>query len=511
MRTQRRAHELPFIGRDAELEVVIDAIAASAHGHGSVLTIVGEAGAGKSRLVDEALARAADHTVIRFQSEQSGSTAAYRGLRDPIRALLGIERGEQHEMAAQLHDAVATRTPRLLPMLPLVGDVAHVDVASTPEVESIDVRFRPARTGDTVVELLDAFTPGPVTMVFDDAQWMDSASAELVERLAAVAVDRPWLVIVARRDSGSGPELAVSREIALGPLSSSDARALVIEATSSAPLRPHELELIVARSGGSPLFLEEVVRLPRTGGIDNMPATLDAVVNAEIDGLGAGPRRLVRYASVLGRSFRVAVLRELLTAEGVRLDLATLREVGSILERDGHDRVRFRHEMHREVAYEGLTYKRRRELHLRAGEITERMAGASPETVADLLAMHFAIGQNHSLAWHYARIAGDRARERYANVEAVTHYQRAIDAGRRLGETVRAELREVWRMLGDVREQLGRAHGLPQCRRTRAGRSCGTRRSPVASRADAHASRRLSGRRRRGQQGADDCRVRRER
>ena len=131
MRSQRRAHELQFVGREAELEVVEQAIAAAAGGAGSVLTIVGEAGAGKSRLIDEALSLAQPPTVIRVQSEQSGSTAAYRGLRDPIRALLGIERGEQGAMAAQLRDAVADRAHHLLPMLPLLGDVVHVDVAST--------------------------------------------------------------------------------------------------------------------------------------------------------------------------------------------------------------------------------------------------------------------------------------------------------------------------------------------------------------------------------------------
>jgi tetratricopeptide (TPR) repeat protein len=371
-----------------------------------------------------------------------------------VRTLLGIERGEQEAMAVQLRDAVELRAPQLLPMLPLIGDVVHVDVAPTPEVDRIDVRFRPARTGDTVVQLLDAFTEGPLILAFDDAQWMDSASAELVGRVATAVRARPWLLVLLRRP-GDGPELPSTSTIELGPLSPEDARALVVLATASSPLRPHELNLIVSRSGGSPLFLEEVLRLPRAGGLDDVPATLDAVVNAEIDGLGAGPRRLVRYASVLGRSFRVAVLRELLTVEGLHLDLATLRQVGRILERDGHDRVRFRQEMHREIAYEGLTYKRRRELHLRAGEITERMAGGSPETVADLLAMHFSLGQNHSRAWQYARIAGDRAGERYANVEAVTQYQRAIDAGRRLGDSARDELRQVWTKLGDVREHLG--------------------------------------------------------
>ena len=173
-----------------------------------MLTIVGEAGAGKSRLVDEALPHAGEHTVIRVQSEQSGSTAAYRGLRDPIRALLGIERGEQDDMAAQLRDAVADRAPHLLPMLPLLGDVVHVDVASTPEVDSIDVRFRPARTGDAVVELLDAFARR--------ARWSWSSTTRngwtALRRNSSSAWRapcraRPWLLLVVRRPGGGGPDL----------------------------------------------------------------------------------------------------------------------------------------------------------------------------------------------------------------------------------------------------------------------------------------------------------------
>jgi len=263
-------------------------------------------------------------------------------------------------MAAQLRETVGAVAPYLLPMLPLIGDVVHVDVPSTPEVDNIDVRFRPDRTGDAVVDLLEAFTSGPLMMVFDDAQWMDSASVALVERVGTAVPDHQWLLVVARRPGDTAIVLPEARAIELGPLSPHHARALVINATAAAPLRPHELDLIVERSGGSPLFLCEVLNLPRSGRGDDVPASLDAVVNAQIDGLASGPRRLVRYASVLGRSFRAMVLRELLAPEGLELDGSLMADLSGFLESDGADRLRFRQEMHREVAYQGLTYKRRR-------------------------------------------------------------------------------------------------------------------------------------------------------
>jgi tetratricopeptide (TPR) repeat protein len=447
--------ELPFIGRDREVGLVAAALTAAGRGQGSVVTITGATGVGKTRLIDEVLTRAEAGTVLRFNAEQAGSTSPYRGLRDPMRQLLGIERSDNASMAVALRTVVRERAPQLLPLLPLVGDVVHVEVPSTADVDRIELRFRPERTADAVAELLVSVIAGPLALVFEDAQWMDSASCSFVEWMSALVPERPWLIVVARRPGPGGLHLDADERIELMPLSPSDTKAIVIAATAAAPLRPHEVDVIVERSTGSPLFLGEVLRLTRGGQVEDLPSSLDAVVNAEIDSLDALPRRLVRYASVLGRSFRTQVLRELLADDGLELDDSTTRQLGRFLEYEGADRVRFRQEMHREVAYQGLTYRRRRELHLKAAQITERAAGDSLDSVADLLARHYALANDYARAWRYGRRAGERARGRYANVEAALHFQLAIDAARRLGAGETEELVEVWRLLGDVREQLG--------------------------------------------------------
>lgn len=450
----RTSAELSFTGRAAEFNVLLSAAESALAGSGTVVTIVGATGVGKTRLIDELRAATSGMTALEFQAEQSGSTSPYRGFRDPLRTLLGIERSDQAAMAQALKAAVTDLAPRLLPWLPLIGDVTHIDVPPTPEVDSIELRFRPDRTADVVIDLLTARVSAPMLITFEDAQWIDSASTALIDRLLQRVGEHPWLVIVARRPGVGGVDPQDVPRIELTPLTDDDVRAIAIAATAAAPLRPHEIDAIVQRSGGSPLFLGEVLRMARTGWVGELPASLDAVVNAEIDALGVLARRLVRYASVLGRSFRVSVLEALVADEQIDLDDATTRQLGRFLEYEGRDRVRFRHAMHREVAYEGLTYRRRRQLHLKAGEITEQMAGDAPDTVADLLSMHYALAHQHRKAWHYARIAGDRARVRYANVEAASQYERAIDVARRLDELPTKELSEVWRTLGDVREQL---------------------------------------------------------
>ncbi len=454
-RVSTATNELAFVGRDVEMAVLAGAVAEAEAGHGSVITIVGATGLGKTRLIEETKLLATGMTTIGIHADFSGSTAPYRAFRDPIRDLLGIERADQTTMATSLERAVAERVPTLLPLLPLLGDVAHIDVPRTQRVDSIELRFRPDRTADAVIDLLDACGTGPMFLVVEDAQWMDSASVALTERLMAAARTQPWLIVVARRPETGGVSPQRGERIELHPLDPIEATAVVIAATSAAPLRPHEIDLIVQRSGGSPLFLGEMLRMARTGRVEDLPASLDAVVNAELDALGVLARRLVRYASVLGRSFRIAVLRELVADDAIELDDATTRELGRFLEYEGTDRARFRQALHRDVAYEGLPYRRRRELHLRAGQITERLANGAPETVADVLAMHYSLAQQHAQAWQYACIAGDRARDRYANLEAAAQYDRAIDAGRKLASSSPGEMVAVWRMLGDVREQLG--------------------------------------------------------
>ena len=137
------------------------------------------------------------------------------------------------------------------------------------------------------------------------------------------------------------------------------------------------------------------------------------MVGREIDALEATHRRLLRCASVLGRSFRVDPLRTVLADDVVNgfasAELAT--ELGRFLEDDG-GRWRFRQAIVRDVVYEGLSFRRRRELHGKAGAAIQRLAGSHPEQEAEILALHYQAAQDYAKAWHFARLAADRARRR---------------------------------------------------------------------------------------------------
>ncbi len=453
------AGALPLVGRQGELEELQALLVALGEGAGGAVLVEGGAGMGKTRLVAEALGDHPELTVSSVRGEPYGSAIPYRAVRDAVRQFLDVERAEPAIMAAQLLEHLEQLAPDLVPLAPLVAEVAHVPVPSTPLVDEIEPRFRRDRQADAIVGLVRARVKGPLVLVVDDAHWVDEASAHLLSQLVVATTPEgggaPWLIIAARRPLDGGFEPDSDSVVTVAPLQRSDAEELVWSASGSVPLRPHEVHAIVSRAAGNPLYLQEALRLvAQTGDAGALPDSLDAVVGAEIDSLPARSRRILRCAAVLGRSFRDEALRLLLAGEGIEVDGALDEELGRFLEREG-ERWRFRQALVRDLAYEGLSYRRRRELHRRAGAATERLAGGRVDQVAELLARHYSASQDHELAWRYSRIAAERARVAYANVEAATHYEDALEALSKISDVPDREQAELWTRLGDVREQLG--------------------------------------------------------
>ncbi len=352
--------DLPMTGREVEQATLQSALSAATEGVGGCLTIVGEAGLGKTRLVTEAL-REWRGGVVEVRGEPNGASSPFRALRDGLRAAIGVTRENPDDMARQLHDAVSGIAPVLLTLLPLLGELTSIDVPATDETATIDPTYRAESRAAALAALLDATLPGPSVIVIEDAHWLDEASAELFTHLVIAAEERPWVVLVTRRDAPGGFHPGTGATVSLSPMKETESRALAHVATEAAPLWPHEIDAIIERAGGSPLFLSELLRVSRaTGFAGALPDSLDAAMSTELDRLPPIPRRLVRTAAVLGRSFRTAVLADLLAADGIVLDEALGPDLDAILEREGSDRITFRHAMLRDVAYEGLPYRRRR-------------------------------------------------------------------------------------------------------------------------------------------------------
>jgi hypothetical protein len=451
-----------FFGRATELEAICARLDGLAAGHGAVVCISGDTGMGKSKLITEALARAGRPPLLALRGEPNTGSSAYALFRDALRQLFGIAALEPDQHPAALTAFIERAAPELAPFAPLIGDVAGVTLPQTPETAAIDPQFRPTRTADALLRLLELDFPGPRAWVVDDAQWSDESSATILAALAERCATQPWLLLVARRpgDGGFAPDRALPEgadltRLEIGPLANADLARVLTVATEAAPLRPHELDLLIARAGGNPLFALELLRAARdAGSFDAVPESLEAAMAAQVDALDPEARRLLRYASVLGRSFARDVLAEALRAEGHAPDDATLERLQDFLEPEGADRLRFRSDVICDTTYQAVSYQLRKRLHLRVGESMARLA-ADADAIADALATHFARADDHARAFRFARIAAEQARSRFANAEAARYYGLALESARQLAD-VSAEARiELLTRLGEVRERAG--------------------------------------------------------
>ncbi|HLW16911.1 MAG TPA: adenylate/guanylate cyclase domain-containing protein [Actinomycetota bacterium] len=443
---------LPVIGRAKESAALSAALDAARAGTGVVVEIVGEPGMGASRLVHELRASAPDVATFWTSGGPYAAATPYFPFRTLLRDVLGIARDAPlDEAAALLRAHVVARAPALVPWLPLIGITADVPMPTTQETDALSEEFRRSRLEAVVTELLVATLPATSILTFEDAQFFDEASVALVERIATVSPEHPWLVLVTRttHEAESRRTLPGARSIALGPLDDDSARAFVDAATDDAPLSPHQTDAIVRRAGGNPMALRELVSAARSeAGVEGLPESLEGLMSARIDRLLPSDRTLIRVASVLGTVFDGTLLGSVLDEEPPGPDDAVWQRIAPYIQID-EGLYRFASPLVRDAAYEGLTFRSRRTLH-------ERAAGAliacarDPEESAELLAIHFAKAGSHTETWRFARVAAARARTKYANVDAARFFEQALEASSHLASIEAVELIAVRESLGDA-------------------------------------------------------------
>ena len=446
----------PFAGREEELARLEEMLDGARAGSGSCVELVGPPGIGKSRLVDELLGRASGCVVLRTRCADHQAAVPYAPLRDVLRQALGLDDSAPPALTGStLTDRLRTTAPHLLVWAPLLAAVVGAEVAPTPEVDRLEDRFRRARLEASFPAFLRALVPVPAVLVLDDADLLDEASAALVRSLAEEVAGAPWLVLLTVRQDAPDPLSGVARpatSMELAPLDDDAVARLLQYVTEDAPLAPHLQAEMAATSAGNPLFLLELATAGdalRGGGL---PDTVEQVMAAQIDRLPPADRRLLRAASVLGARVRVDLLREVL---GEPLPPERIQELAEHLVPDGPDTLRFRHGLMREAAYEGLPYARRQGLHAAAAAALLRSAGGDPDAVAPLLAVHASAARDAPAAWHWSRIAADRAAAVHATVDAAQLYERALDAGRDVATADPAHLAQVAEALGEARTHLG--------------------------------------------------------
>ena len=437
----------PLVGRTDELDQLLSAFERMERGRTQVVSLVGEAGTGKSRLIAEFLARLdADGRLARTAVRR----AACSSLGEPTYGVFGALFGEAYQVEpADSLDVARRKLAAGLNSLgaPVLSYVLGLEGEVHPDIEPEQLQRQIVLAARALVER--RVEREPLLLLVEDLHWADIASVDLLRQVVDQLPDRPLMVLLSHRPDTTPPLVtrAAQSVIRVAPLSTDETRALVAGFFGASADLEQLQDFIAGRSGGNPLFAEEIVRslvgrglLQREGGRWTcatvseavVPPTLHGLLLSRVDGLPVAARRLLQEAAVLGATFDGALLRAVATEPGaIDAELARLAEADFVQPLGPwHERTRYRftHALVHEVVYQNLLLSRRTELHERVGRALEQAAGPRPERLSDLEALghHWSLSADKLRGARYLVAAGDWARAVYANDDAIRHYDRAL-------------------------------------------------------------------------------------
>jgi adenylate cyclase len=484
----------PLVGRAGELAEMLAAFDRMPDGGAQVVSLIGDAGSGKSRLQLEFFRRLdasgrLSTTTVGHAACSSLGEQPYGVLAAFLREAYGIGPGNplaaaRAKLALGLA-ALGAGADEVGAIAPLIGYVLGLE--SGESLRHVEPEQLKRQIFLAAWSLIDRkLQHGSLVFVVEDLHWADAASIELLRFLVDRLADRPLMLLVTYRPTFDAHAIVdgpgTSTPLVLRALSSADSDALLTAFFGRSVDRlPASLrELIATRGGGNPFFLEEIVRgliergvLRRHGetwtcaadvATVDVPLTIQGLLLSRLDRLPSGARQLIHEAAVAGPTFDDRLLR-MVASEPDACDahLAVLREAQLVEEplRAVGDAAparsyRFAHALVHEVVYQNLLLRRRTELHGRAGRALETLCGAQPQRLEDLEALghHFRLSGDKSKGVRYLVAAGDWARAIYANDDAARHYEQALETLAEYGgPTEGIAVRE---RLGDLLAPAGR-------------------------------------------------------
>jgi class 3 adenylate cyclase len=491
--------ETPLIGRGDETSMLVSLIErVEREGSPHLVTVVGQAGVGKSRLLREIVSTLAESesppAIRQGQCPPYGSGIAYWALAEVIRAEFEILDSDTPETA---WDKLRHGVEQLMREIgdPDSGERNAVLIArplgiETPEGAPAADSDDPQRMREALFSAVRACVEAiamrrPLVLAFEDIHWADEGMLDLIEYLARW-VRAPLLLICMSRDElldrrpgwGGGRRNATS--ISLEPLNAEETQELVAALFPGGDGNGNGdvVGEVAERAGGNPLFAEEMVnRLIEEGHGDTeaLPGTVQSLLAARLDSLERLERLLLQHAAVIGQSFWVGSLEQTASEEGLDLPqvLASLQEKDMLVPSAGsriagEREYAFKHALIRDVAYSMLPKSVRCRKHEQIGAFIEARAGDRGDAVVGLVAEHYAraaalaeesglrgedLSRLRAVATQHLEAAGDAAAALYSNAEAFDRYTQALELAGSVDAAVRARVGEK---LGDVALRIGR-------------------------------------------------------
>ena len=437
----------PLVGREDELALLTRRWSRALAGEGQFVQIVGEPGIGKSRLIQEFRAKLAEtpHTWVEWAASQLLQNTPLHPLAEWGRLRYGGPDASDEQKLADLENTLRLIGLDAAEYAPLLAPLFDVALPDNRAAKFAPEELRRRQLAAMTALFLAGARSQPVVLAFEDLHWADPTSLDLLRALVERGAQAPLLIVATTRPEFR-PDWSLRSHhsvISLAPLDRAQVRKMVGEIANRHALSDETIDGVGERTGGVPLFVEEVTRLllerDAQGGAQAIPPTLQQSLAARLDRLGEA-REVAQIGAVLGRDFSFRLLSDVSSSAAgfdelrLRAALDRLTEA-DLLFVDGAPPAaayRFKHALIQDAAYESLLKSRRQALHRRAAEAL-RDADAEPEAIAH----HFTEAGLDDLAIEWWGKAGDQALRRSAFQEAIAHLDKAIAMADKAGKTSR--------------------------------------------------------------------------
>jgi len=453
--TLHRTHgaRADLIGRDKEMAALMETVERLDQGRGSIISICGEAGTGKSRLTREFKDRLDLDKIQWFEGHAYGYTqnTPYYPLIDLLTHAFGIEEGDAPERVRQkIESGLANLLGADNQAAAYIGGLFSL---SYPEASRVSPEFWKSRLHGSIREIVSALAErGPTVICFEDLHWSDPSFIKLLKALLQSLPHSVLFLCVYRPAfnlfDGQKPERLDQdyQEIRLQELSAFDAQAMLRSLLKSEDIPAELMDFIGKKAEGNPFYLEEVInslieseiltpdngswQLTRAIGEADIPSSISGVLTARVDRLQKDAKRVLQEASVIGRAFFYQILK-IITDLKVPIDdyLSGIEQLDLIRVRAFEPDLEyiFKHALTQEVVYNGILKKERQEIHERIGLAIEMLFKDRLSEFYETLAFHFKKGRSLSKASDYLIKSAEKSLKRYAIDGAHRYYKDAFE------------------------------------------------------------------------------------
>ncbi len=448
-----------FVGRKNSMATIQSAWDKAVNGSGQILGVVGEAGVGKSRLLLEFRSSItnADFNYLEGHCLHYGGSMAYLPFLDILKTFFGVTEGQrEHLINKNIKEKLtALNKEQLLASKPAFQDLLSLEVEEESWL-NLEPKIKREQTFEALRNLLISLSEEkPLIIAVEDLHWMDNTSGEFLYYLIDSMAHSPVLLILLYRPEYThqwGSKSYYSK-IGLDQLTLESSVKLVSAILEGGEVASELRELILSRSAGNPLFMEEFTHtLLENGSIERennqfvlsrkisdiqVPDTIQGIIAARMDRLEDNLKRTMQVASVIGRDFAFRILQTITgMPEELKSYLLNLQGLEFIYEKSLFPELEylFKHALTQEVAYNSLLQKRRKEIHEKIGRAIEKLYPERLEEFYEMLAYHYCRSDNLKKACEYSRLSGDKAKGNYSHWEAYGYYKNALELLKKLPE-----------------------------------------------------------------------------